>query len=180
MRLNQEGNHYNTEDKNKFMMVPIKEETASMNEVSNHSHTKNKIVFKTSELKINPLNILCMNIPAYMGGVTDMWNHSKQEAPYRDVNNPTKMKSYTLEQNIDDGILEFLSFSGKISFGMLERICRGWGKRMCQGKPLNIFGTMLKLIRQWPILDHIQRIFQRQKKTSICLLPSRWRIHETY
>ena len=43
---------------------------------------KNKIVFQVEDLKINPLNLLCMNIPAYMGGVTDMWNNSKTAAPY--------------------------------------------------------------------------------------------------
>lgn len=134
------------------------EESNSYLSVPNQGRT---LVFNSSNLKINPLNLLCMNINAYMGGVKDMWNNAKQEAPFGEYLNQDTIKKYTLDQNIDDGILEFLSFTSRIKFGMLERMCRGWGKRMCQGKYCNFPNThkMFKLqtnfsCRQWSFLHH--------------------------
>jgi len=75
-----------------------------------------------------------MNIPAYMGGVTGMWDKSKTKAPYSDYSTNDPNKEYIFKQNIDDGMLEFLSFDSKLAFEVLERMSGGWGKRMCQGK----------------------------------------------
>lgn len=106
--------------------------------VANKKNQVSKVVFETADLEIDPLNLLCMNIPAYMGGVTDMWNNSKIKAPYKDYGESTQYKEYPLKQSIDDGSIEFLSFDSKIGFELLERINGGWGKRMCQGKYKNL------------------------------------------
>ena len=123
------------------------------------------LVFNTANMKVDPLNILCMNIPAYMGGVVDMWNHSKEEAPFNEIGHPDRVKKFTLDQNIDDGILEFLGFTSKIKFGMLERVCRGWGKRLCQGKLISNFTA--KFLTRKQTMGHFASHLRRTSTTRV-------------
>ena len=91
-------------------------------------------VFQTSKpdkvLTINPINLIALNIPSYMGGIKNMWDKS-------DVNVPIKAGSEKIKidrkQDMGDGILEFLSFTGNLRFGVLERLLTGGGKRVAQG-----------------------------------------------
>lgn len=92
-----------------------------------------------------------MNIPAYMGGVTDMWDNSKTKAPYPDYSSNGANKEYKFKQNIDDGILEFLSFDSKLAFEVLERLSGGWGTRMCQGS----FSLLSLTLRCWSVSNFI-------------------------
>jgi hypothetical protein len=97
---------------------------------------------KASEyrLMVKPISLLCLNIPSYMGGVMDMWGKSKKRSPILKetmVVKGKKKKKYVYlknEQSMNDGSLEFLSFTSKIRMGMLERAFRGGGKRTAQGK----------------------------------------------
>jgi hypothetical protein len=58
-------------------MGPVQEKSHESSSYLSRPSQYNNIVFNTADLKVNPLNLLCMNIPAYMGGVTHMWNHAK-------------------------------------------------------------------------------------------------------
>ncbi len=93
-----------------------------------------KEVFQTSKtgkvLTINPINLICLNIPSYAGGIAHMWNKSSIHSPI--VHNGEKVR-YEKKQEMGDGEVEFLSFTGKIKFGVLERLLTGGGKRVAQG-----------------------------------------------
>lgn len=85
---------------------------------------------KDSTLLISPINLIALNIPSYMGGVADMWNRAGHEAPIKSPEGKIKL---TDKQEMGDGILEFLSFTGNLRFGIFERLLRGGGKRIAQG-----------------------------------------------
>ncbi len=83
-------------------------------------------------LSINPINLIALNIPSYMGGITYMWDKSGTTAP---IKAPDSKIKYEKKQDMGDGEIEFLSFTGNIRFGVLERLLTGGGKRVAQGSP---------------------------------------------
>ena len=82
-------------------------------------------------LSINPINLIALNIPSYMGGITHMWDKSGTTAPIKTADSKIK---YEKKQDMGDGEIEFLSFTGNIRFGVLERLLTGGGKRVAQGR----------------------------------------------
>lgn len=93
-----------------------------------------KEIFRTNKsgkiLTINPINLIALNIPSYMGGITNMWDKSGQDVP---IGIPGEKLRIGGLQDMGDGKLEFLSFTDNIRFGILERLLTGGGKRVAQG-----------------------------------------------
>lgn len=93
-----------------------------------------KEIFRTNKsgkiLTINPINLIALNIPSYMGGITNMWDKSGQDVP---IGIPGEKLRIGGLQDMGDGKLEFLSFTDNIRFGVLERLLTGGGKRVAQG-----------------------------------------------
>lgn len=92
-------------------------------------------IFQTSKtnrtLTINPINLIGLNIPSYMGGIQNMWDKADIHAPIKALGSE-KVK-YEKNQDMGDGEIEFLSFTGNLRFGVLERLLTGGGKRVAQG-----------------------------------------------
>lgn len=92
-------------------------------------------IFRTNKsgkiLTINPINLIALNIPSYMGGITNMWDKSGQDVP---IGIPEEKLKIGGLQDMGDGKLEFLSFTDNIRFGVLERLLTGGGKRVAQGR----------------------------------------------
>jgi Diacylglycerol kinase accessory domain/Diacylglycerol kinase catalytic domain len=85
---------------------------------------------KDCTLMISPINIIGLNIPSYMGGIANMWDKASQNAPIKSADGNVKL---TNKQDMGDGELEFLSFTGNLRFGVFERLITGGGKRVAQG-----------------------------------------------
>jgi len=81
-------------------------------------------------LTVNPINLIALNIPSYMGGIRNMWDKSKTTIP---IKHGSKISDHE-KQDFSDGKIEFLSFEGKVTFGVFERIFTGGGKRITQGE----------------------------------------------
>lgn len=83
----------------------------------------------TKRLKIDPINLIILNIDSYMAGIRNMWDKSSKS-------NTVEGQTHKLDhkQSISDGQIEFLSFTNRIRFGVLERLFTGGGKRVAQGK----------------------------------------------
>ena len=88
------------------------------------------VIFKSSEEQLllkKYRNIVALNINSYMGGVANVWEHSKG----------LKLKSQTVNKYLpndhSDGILEFVAFKHEWSLGF-ERYFRGRARKIAQGK----------------------------------------------
>lgn len=96
-------------------------------------------------LTIAPVNIIALNIPSYMGGVTGMWDKS---TPTSSIKSQEGLGKANNKQDMGDGELEFLSFTGNLQLGVFERLLTGGGKRVAQGRNF--------LIRGRSLFDHVQ------------------------
>lgn len=92
-------------------------------------------------LTINPINLIALNIPSYMGGVQNMWNKSGKTVPI------DSGVTFEKKQDFGDGNIEFLSFTDRFRFGLFERLITGGGKRVAQGR--------LELSRGGTVPDHL-------------------------
>lgn len=103
--------------------------------VINGYRVQSKEIFRTGfhherTLTINPINLIALNIPSYMGGIANMWGKASSKAPIKSSGGAI---NYSNKQDMGDGELEFLSFTSKLRFGVLERLLTGGGKRVAQG-----------------------------------------------
>ncbi|CAK65676.1 unnamed protein product (macronuclear) [Paramecium tetraurelia] len=91
----------------------------------------------------NPVNLLCLNINSYAGGLKNIWLNAQQN----------QVKSYSNIPSVSDGLLEILSFNSILGLGS-ERLIPGQATRLSQSKgPLKLNFKQNELLRTYFQID---------------------------
>ncbi|CAD8102521.1 unnamed protein product [Paramecium sonneborni] len=121
--------------KKMFLKTPkINQSIETLEYFDDHDQMQSKLLFKTTQnigqrdsitIPGNPINLLCLNINSYAGGLKNIWMNAQYENGY---------KKYDFHPpSFSDGVLEFLSFNSILGIGS-ERIIPGQATRLSQTK----------------------------------------------
>ncbi|CAD8169782.1 unnamed protein product [Paramecium octaurelia] len=121
--------------KKMFLKTPkMNQSIETLEYLDDNDDMQNKLLFKTQEnagqrdsitIPGNPINLLCLNINSYAGGLKNIWMNAQYEEGY---------KKYDFHPpSFSDGVLEFLSFNSILGIGS-ERILPGQATRLSQTK----------------------------------------------